>query len=105
MTLEYSSKIGNVTGIKYLASGWDKGLEKLPLFMKAEKKNSGKKKATMEHRSVPTSLKHAITFLEDEYKKHEEPGTIAVALCIISGNVMGATCTCAVGKVGYCNHT
>ena len=35
------------------------------------------------------------------------PHTIKVALCItcISGNVMDVTCTCAAGKVGYCNHT
>ena len=38
-------------------------------------------------------------------KKHEAPHTIHVALCIISGKVMHATCTCAAGKVGYCNHT
>ena len=28
-----------------------------------------------------------------------------VALCIISAQVMHATCTCASGKVNYCNHT
>ena len=39
------------------------------------------------------------------YKKHEAPHTIQVALCIISAQVMHATCTCAAGKVGYCNHT
>jgi len=30
---------------------------------------------------------------------------IEVTLCIISGNVMETTCTCAAGKVGYWNHT
>ena len=39
------------------------------------------------------------------YKKHEAPHMIEVALCIKSGNVMDATCTCVAGKVDYCNHT
>jgi len=39
------------------------------------------------------------------YKNHETPYTIEPALCIISGNLMDATCICAVGKVGYRNHT
>ena len=119
-------------GVKYPSTGWGKALEKLPLFTKAEMKkhieNSGKKMGSVEHHSVPTSLKRAKTFLQDEYlkdieanddehyfyfkckcyhsyKKHDAPHTIQVALCIISGQVMDATCTCAAGKVGYCNHT
>jgi len=83
---------------------------------------------SVEHHSVPTSLKRTKTFLEDEnlkdietnedencfylkcrcyhsYKKYEVPHTIEVALHIIPGHVMDATCTCAAGKVGYCNHT
>ena len=117
---------------KYPTTGWGKALEKLPLFTKAEMKkhveNSGKRIGNAEHHSVPTSLKRAKTFLQDEYlkeieaaddqdyfyfkckcyhsyKKHEAPHTIQVALCIISGQVIDATCTCAAGKVGYCNHT
>ena len=31
--------------------------------------------------------------------------TMQIALSIISGKVFNATCTCAAGKVGYCNHT
>jgi len=104
----------------------------MPLFTKAEMKehveNSGKRIGNAEHHSVPTSLKRAKTFLQDEYlkeietaddqdhfyfkckcyhsyRKHEAPHTIQVALCIISGQVIDATCTCAAGKVGYCNHT
>ena len=113
-------------------TGWGKALEKLPLFTKAEMKkhveNSGKRIGNAEHHSVPTSLKRAKTVLQEEYlkeietsvdedyfyfkckcyhsyKKHEAPHTIQVALCIISGQVIDATCTFAAGKVGYCNHT
>ena len=39
------------------------------------------------------------------YKKHETPHKIQVALCVITGHVMAASCTCAAGEVGYCNHT
>ena len=95
--------------VKYPTTGWGKALEKLPLFTKAEMKkhveNSGKRIGNAEHHSVPTSLKRAKTFLQDEYlkeieaaddqdyfyfkckcyhsyKKHEAPHTIQVALCI-----------------------
>ena len=96
--------------------------------MKKHVENSGKRIGIAEHHSVPTSLKRAKTFLQEgylkeieasddedyfyfkckryhSYKKHEVPHTIQVALCIISGQVIDATCTCAAGKAGYCNHT
>ena len=83
---------------------------------------------SVEHHSVPTGLNRANTFLQEEYlkdieasddenffylkckcyhsyKKHETPHTIQVALCIIALCIMAASCTCAAGKVGYCNHT
>lgn len=104
MILEYLFKIGNVIGIKYLVFGWDKGFEKLFLFMKVEKKNFGKKKVIMEYRLVFVSLKYVVIFFEDEYKKYEEFGTIVVVFCIILGNVMDVICICVVGKVGYCNY-
>ena len=118
--------------VKYPTTGLGKALEKLPLFTKAEMKkhveNSGERIGNAEHHSVPTNLKRAKTFLQDEYvkeieaaddqdyfyfkckcyhsyKKHEAPHTIQVALCIISGQVIDATGTFAAGKVGYCNHT
>ena len=105
------------TQVKYPTTGWGKALEKLPLFTKAEMKkhveNSGKRIGNAEHHSVPTSLKRAKTFLQEEYlkeieasvdedyfyfkckcyhsyKKHEAPHTIQVALCIISGQVIDA---------------
>ena len=127
-----SSHSKEVTEIKYPTTGLGKTLEKLPLFTKAEMKKhiencSGKRMGSVDNHSVPTSLKRGKTFLQDEYlkdieanndenyfyfvsvitaiKKHEASHTIQVALCIISAQVMHATCTCAAGKVGYCNHT
>lgn len=35
------------------------------------------------------------------YKKHDASHTIQVALFIISGQVIDASCTCAAGKIGY----
>ena len=130
---DYSSQMRDVPTINYPTTGWGQSLEKLPLFTKAEMKKHrefwkkyGKRRAP---HSLLTSLRRAKTFLQDEYlkniesnndehcfyfkckcyshsyKKHEAPHTIHVALCIISGKVMHATCTCAAGKVGYCNHT
>ena len=122
----------DVTRVKFPTSGWGKSLEKMPAFTKAEIRShiesSGKRIANADHHSVPTSLKRAKTFLHDEYlkeiettddkdsfyfrckcyhsyKKNEAPHTIQVALCIKSGKVIQANCTCAAGKVGYCNHT
>ena len=127
-----SSQNNEGTQVKYPANGWEKTLGKLPLFTKTEIKsqveNFGKRIGNVEHHSVPTSFKRATTFLQDEYlkeivaandkdyfffkckcyhsyKKHDAPHTIKVALCIISGQVINATCTCPAGKVGYCNHT
>jgi len=127
-----STQIKDVNKVNYPTTVWGKALEKLPLFTKAEMKkhieNSGKKMGSVEHHSVPTGLKRAKTFLQEEYlkdieanddenyfyfqckcyhsyKKHETPHKIQVALCIITGQVMAASCTCAAGEVRYCNHT
>lgn len=78
--------------------------------------------------SVPTCIRKATTFLNDEYfidilatsdtahfyfkaqchhsfKKNEPPHNLKLALCIITGEVIHANCTCVAGKVGFCNHT
>ena len=71
-----SSHTKEVTEINYPTTGWGRNLEKLPLFTKAEMKkhveNSGKRVGSVEHHSVPTSLKRAKTFLQDEYLKDIE---------------------------------
>ena len=38
------------------------------------------------------------------FKKSEAPHNLRFTLCIVSGQVLHATCSCKAGKVGYCNH-
>ena len=75
-----SSHSKEVTEIKYPTTGWGKTLEKLPLFTKAEmkkrKENSGKRMGSVDNHSVPTSLKRAKTFLQDEYWKDIEANDV-----------------------------
>ena len=89
--------------------------------------NSGKRVANAEHHSIPTNLKKAKTFLKDEYlkeieansdqryfylkakcyhsfRKSEAPHDLRFTMCIVSGQVIHANCSCKAGKVGYCNH-
>ena len=77
--------------------------------------------------SVPTSMRKAKTFLEDEYlndlsvasdqvhfffkckchhsfRKNDPPHNLKVALDLISGEVKNASCTCVAGQVGFCYH-
>ena len=77
--------------------------------------------------SVPTSVRKATTFIQDEYlkeisaasddtffyfkslchhsfRKNEPPHNLKVTLCIVSGRVKHAYCTCVAGTVGFCNH-
>ena len=77
--------------------------------------------------SVPTSMRKAKTFLEDEYlndllvasdqvhfffkskfhhsfRKNDPPHNLKVALDLVSGEVKNASCTCVAGQIGYCNH-
>lgn len=76
--------------------------------MKKHVKNSGKRIGNAEHHSVPTSLKRAKTFLQDEYLKEIE--------AVDDQDYFYFKCKCyhsskkheaphAAGKVGYCNHT
>ena len=88
---------------------------------------SGKNISDKEHHSVPTSLRKAKTFLEDEYlreiiaasdercfylqskcchsfRKNDPPHQLKLALCIFKGDVLDSNCTCVAGKAGFCNH-
>lgn len=104
----------------------------MPFFTRAEMnkhisksgKNIGSNIST---HSVPTSVRKATTFLQDEYlkeilsasdesyfyfkaqchhsfRKNDPPHNLKVALCIVSGKVKHAYCTCVAGAVGFCNH-
>lgn len=38
------------------------------------------------------------------FKKSEAPHDLCFTLCIVSGQVLHATCSCKAGRVGYCDH-
>ena len=117
--------------VKYPTDGWSTSLEKMPMFTRAEMNehiaSSGKSISNIQHHSVPTSLRKAKTFLEDEYlreitaasddhcfyfqakcchsfRKNEPPHQLKLALCIFKGDILDSSCTCVVGKAGFCNH-
>lgn len=118
--------------VKFPENDWGSSLQRMPLFTRAEMNchitQSGKNIANKKTNSVPTCLRKAKTFLEDEYlhcietnddqrcfyirakcchsfRKNDPPHELSIALCIITGDVMKATCSCVAGTVGYCNHT
>lgn len=104
----------------------------MPLFTKGEMnrhiEQSGKNFGSFSKiHSVPTSLRKAKTFLENEYlkeiqaasddhcfyfkslyyhsfKKSEPPHELHTALSIVTGKVLHASCSCISGKKGFCNH-
>jgi len=117
--------------VKFPESNWSSSLTKMPMFTRAEMNNhinrTGKNVAGKSNNSIPTNLKKAQTFLQDEYlhcietnsdqrhfyvrakcchsfKKNDPPHNVNVALCIASGEVAEGNCSCVAGKVGYCNH-
>ena len=61
----------NKPSVKYPSDGWSTSLENMPMFTRAEMNEhiarSGKSISNTQHHSVPTSLRKAKTFLEDEY--------------------------------------
>lgn len=129
---EDNSSSNTATRVKYPASDWNSSIEKMTLFTRAEMdehvSKTGKRIGKKEHHTVPTSLKMAKTFLNDEYlseietvhdqrhfyirskcchifRKNEPPHQLKLALCIVSGLVVDGTCSCVAGKAGSCNHT
>lgn len=118
--------------VRFPSTGWSTSLQRMPLFTKAEMdlhvSQSGKTiDRSKQSHTVPTSMRKAKTFLEDEYlkdvvaasdneyfffqclchhsyKKNEAPHKLKVALCLVSGSVKYASCTCVAGSVGFCNH-
>ena len=116
----------------YPTNGWSTSLRRMPLFTRAEMNlhisKSGKSfDPHSKNHTVPTCLRRAKTFLDDEYlkdvlatsdtkhfyfkclcyhsyKKNDSPHKLAVALDIVSGEVTDAKCSCVAGKIGFCNH-
>lgn len=116
----------------YPKDGWTSDLKRMPFFTRAEMNThisrSGKNidPNTTTH-TVPTCIRKATTFLNDEYlkeilassnekffyfkalchhsyKKNDPPHHLKIKLCLLSGEVIHANCTCVAGKVGFCNH-
>ena len=103
----------------------------MPPFTRAEMnqhiERSGKRVGATDHHSIPTNSRKAKTFLKDEYlkdveancdqryfylrakcnhsfRKKDAPPCLRFALCIVSGQVMHANCSCKARNVGYCNY-
>ena len=61
----------DLPSIKYPTDRWSTSLEKMPMFTRLKMNEhivrSGKNISDKEHHSVPSSLRKAKTFLEDEY--------------------------------------
>ena len=87
---------------------------------------SGKTIGNIDHHTVPTGLVKGRRFLDDEYlediectsdskyffkgkcchsfRKNDPPHNLKIALCILSGEVESASCSCVAVKCGFCNH-
>lgn len=39
------------------------------------------------------------------FRKNDEPHSLKLALCIVTGNIISSVCSCVAGKTGYCNHS
>lgn len=104
----------------------------MPPFTRAEVRThiskSGKNiDPTNDTHSVPTSMRKATTFLNDEYlkdiktcsdshcfyfkcqcyhsyRKNDKPHDLKFSICIVTGEVKHACCSCVAGRVGFCNH-
>ena len=117
--------------VQFPSVGWGTSLDKMPMFTRVEMNRhimkSGKSIANKDHHTVPTGLVKAQRFLDDEYleeiqctsdqryfffqskcchsfRKNDPSHHLRVALCIVSGEVKSACCSCVAGKVGFCNH-
>lgn len=117
--------------VEFPSAGWGSSLEKMPMFTRVEMNSfvmkSGKAIANKDHHTVPTGLIKARRFLDDEYleeiecasnskhfffkgncchsfRKSEPPHNLKICLCIVTGEVKSACCSCVAGKVGFCNH-
>ena len=112
----------------YPSDGWSGDIKRMPFFMLAEMNNhiakSGKNIDSSKSHSVPTSVRKATTFLNDEYvknlsaasnntyfylrcqchhsfRKNYPPHNLKVALCIFSGEVKNASCSLLLARSGF----
>ncbi|CAH3108012.1 unnamed protein product [Pocillopora meandrina] len=117
--------------VQFPSSGWGTSLEKMTMFTRLQMNRhilkSGKAITNVEHHTVLTRLVKARCFLDDKYlediecasdsryfffkgkcchsfRKSDPPHNLKIALCILSGEVVSASCSFVAGKVGFCNH-
>ena len=118
--------------LSFPSDGWSADIRRMSFFTCAKVNlhisKSGKRiDLTSKAHSVPTSIRKATTFLNEEYlknisaasdenyfysrshcyhsfRKNDAPHNLKVALCIFSGEVKRASCSGIAGKVGFCNH-
>ncbi|KAJ7375863.1 hypothetical protein OS493_038393 [Desmophyllum pertusum] len=130
--IENESTISEERQPNFPSDGWSTDLKRMPFFTRAEMNlhiaKSGKNiDSTSKSHSVPTGVRKATIFLNDEYlkdistasdenffyfkshcyhsfRKNDAPHNLKVALCIVSGEVKHASCSCVAGTVGFCNH-
>ena len=116
----------------YPSTGWSKDLKRMPFFTRAEINShishSGKNvDPSGDSPCVQTNFRKATAFLNEEYlkdiltssddkyfyikslchhsfKKNDPPHVLSITLCLLSGEVRHACCSCVAGKVGFCNH-
>ena len=122
----------SVISVKFTSDGWSSSLARMPMFTRAEMNmHISKSGKSLDPQSkvhfVPTSMRKAKTFLDDEYfkdisaasdqvhfffksscyhsfRKNDPPHSLKVALDLVTGEVRNASCTCVAGQVGFCNH-
>jgi len=130
--LQAAQTVNNKPSYKYPSDGWADDLSRMPSFTRAEVRahisQSGKNiDPKSKNHSVPTSMRKATTFLNDEYlkdikacsdshyfyfkcqcfhsyRKNDKPHDLKFTMCLESGQVLHAFCSCVAGRVGFCNH-
>jgi len=103
--------------LSFSSDGWSADIRRMPFFTRAEmnlhiSKSGERIDPTSKAHSIPTSIRNATTFLNDEYFKSisaasDENYFYFRSHCyhsIFSGEVKHASCSCVAGKVGFCNH-
>ena len=112
--------------VEFSSTGWESSLEKMLMFTRVEivVMKSGKASANKDHHTVLTSLIKARRFLDDEYlkeiecasdskhfffkgkrchsfRKSEPPQNLKICLCVVTGEVKSACCSCVAEKSGF----
>ena len=123
--------ISQTTAVKYPSDGWSCCLQRMPTFTRAEIDvhitKTGKSINPSKSHSLPTGVRKAKRFLDDEYlskiqaakdtfffyfrsfcyhsyMKNDPPHKLKIALDLLTGEIRSACCSCTSGDAGLCNH-